>query len=76
MAWKRFERNRSFFCKGDWKTKISFLILGFGHIMRKQFVRSISYLVLEVGFIIYMVTTGVSYMAKITTLGTQKEDLI
>lgn len=60
------------FVKGDWKTKISFLILGFGHIMRKQFVRGISYLVLEVGFIVYMVTTGVSYMAKITTLGTQK----
>ena len=36
---------------GDIATRISFLILGFGSIVRKQFVKGFSYLVLEVLFI-------------------------
>lgn len=60
------------FVKGDWKTKISFVIMGFGSLMRKQFLRGIALLAIEAAFIYYMVTFGVGYMSKITTLGTVK----
>ena len=36
---------------GDIATRISFLILGFGSIVRKQFVKGFSFLVLEALFI-------------------------
>lgn len=58
------------FAKGDWKTKVSFLIMGFGPLMRKQFLRGIAFLLLEVGFIYYLVSFGAGYLKDITTLGT------
>lgn len=58
------------FVKGDWKTKISFLIMGFGPLMRKQFLRGISLLAIEVAYIYYMVSFGAGYLKDITTLGT------
>ena len=58
------------FTEGDWKTKVSYLIMGFGPIMRKQFLRGCAYLVLEVLFILYMVGFGWNYLKDIGTLGT------
>lgn len=58
------------FKEGDWKTKLSYLIMGFGPIMRKQFLRGIAYLVLEVLFFIYMIGFGWNYLKDIGTLGT------
>lgn len=31
------------FAKGDWKTRVSFLIMGFGQLTRKQWVRGIAF---------------------------------
>lgn len=59
------------FTQGDWKTKLSFLIMGFGQLMRKQYVRAVAFLGLEVLFLVYMVTFGAKYMVDIATLGTQ-----
>lgn len=58
------------FTQGDWKTKISYLIMGFGPIMRKQFLRGIALLAVEVLFILYMVGFGWGYLRDINTLGT------
>ena len=58
------------FVEGDWKTKVSFLIMGFGPIMRKQFVRGIALLAVEVLFILYLVGFGWNYLKDIGTLGT------
>ena len=58
------------FTEGDWKTKVSFLIMGFGPIMRKQFLRGIAYLAIEVLFVLYMVCFGAHYLKDIGTLGT------
>lgn len=58
------------FAEGDWKTKVSFLIMGFGPIMRKQFVRGIAFLAMEVLFILYMAGFGWNYLKDIGTLGT------
>ena len=58
------------FAKGDWKTRISYLIMGFGQLMRKQFARGIAFLAIEVAFILYIVNFGAKYLADLTTLGT------
>lgn len=58
------------FTQGDWKTKVSYLIMGFGPLMRKQFLRGIAYLAAEVLFILYMVGFGWGYLQDFTTLGT------
>ncbi len=60
------------FAQGDWKTRLSFLIMGFGSFTRKQFVRGIAYLGTEVLFILYMVFFGANYLKDIGTLGTVK----
>lgn len=59
------------FAQGDWKTRLSFLIMGFGQLMHKQYARFIAFFGLEVLFIYYMVTFGSVYLADIITLGTQ-----
>lgn len=59
------------FTEGDWKAKISFLIMGFGQLMHKQFLRGILFLAVEILFIYYMVAFGAEYLSKIGTLGTQ-----
>ncbi len=58
------------FTQGDWKTKVSYLIMGFGPLMRKQFLRGIAYLAVEVLFIWYMAGFGWHYLKDFTTLGT------
>ncbi len=58
------------FAQGDWKTKVSFFIMGFGPLMRGQIIRGIAFLVAEVAFILYMVFFGAKYLVDIGTLGT------
>lgn len=55
---------------GDWKTKVSCLILGFGPIMRGQIAKGLIFLLLEVAFIAYMAGFGAEYLSKFSTLGT------
>ena len=58
------------FSEGDWKTKLSFLIMGFGQLLRGQVLRGISMLALEGGILYYLVSFGWGYLEKIVTLGT------
>lgn len=58
------------FVEGDWMTKVSFLIMGFGPLLRKQFARGIAFLLAEIAFIYYMATFGVTYIKDFGTLGT------
>ena len=57
------------FVSGDWKTKISYLIMGFGQIMRGQFLRGGMYLAVELLFIWFVTSFGGQYFAKLGTLG-------
>lgn len=57
------------FVSGDWKTKLSYLIMGFGHIYRKSFIKGFLYLLYEIAFIYYMITTGGPAMMRIGTFG-------
>ena len=59
------------FTKGDAKTKVSYLIMGWGCLRRGQILRGILFLLFEVIFIAYMITTGSYWLSKLGTLGTQ-----
>lgn len=57
------------FIQGHWQTKVSFLIMGFGSIVRGQPLRGIGFLLFEVVFAVYMFTTGGYWLGKFATLG-------
>ena len=59
------------FVHGDWKTKVSYFIMGFGNVTRKQILRGILFFVFEVVFIVYMVSFGGKYLSRLYILGTQ-----
>lgn len=58
------------FRDGDWKTRISYVILGFGPLMRGQLVKGIAFLACEVLFFVYLFRFGLQYLSKFNTLGT------
>ncbi|MCR5684846.1 MAG: sugar ABC transporter permease [Lachnospiraceae bacterium] len=58
------------FADGDYKTRLSFVIFGFGQIMRKQFLQGFAFLILEAGLLYYFFGFGIGYLKDIGTLGT------
>ncbi len=55
---------------GDWKTRLSFIFMGFGLISRKQFVRGFLYLAFEIIFFLFIGFWGWKYLSLFGTLGT------
>lgn len=60
------------FAEGDWKTKVSFLLMGFGSICRGVVLRGLALLAVEFVYFYYMITTGWSYMTQLATLGVKE----
>ena len=58
------------FTRGDWKTRISYVVMGFGSIARGQVLRGILFLLFEAVFIFYMVAAGGHWMSMLPSLGT------
>ncbi len=58
------------FVKGDWATKLSYLIFGIGDISKGKYYKGILFFLSEVLYILYMVFFGWGYLSKFTTLGT------
>ena len=56
--------------KGDWKTKVSYFIMGFGNIARGQVLRGLMFFLLEAAFVVFMIFVGAPNIAKLGTLGT------
>ncbi len=59
------------FVTGDWKTKTSFLVMGFGNLARGQILRGILFLLFEVVFIGYMILSGSHWLSMLPSLGLQ-----
>ena len=59
------------FVKGDWKTKTSFVVMGFGNICRGQILRGLLFLLFEAVFILYMVFAGGYWLKMLPSLGFQ-----
>ena len=64
------------FVKGDWKTKISYFVMGFGSCARGQWLRGIMFFLFEVVFIGYMITTGGYWLSMLPSLGYQGREKI
>lgn len=57
------------FIRGDWKTRLTFLIMGFGSISRGQWLRGLLFLLFQAVFILYMVLFGWRYVTLLPSLG-------
>ena len=53
------------FVKGDWPTRVSYVLWGFGSCYRKQWLRGILFFLFEVVFILYMVFWGGMWLRKL-----------
>ena len=60
------------FVHGDWKTRVSYLVMGFGSFARGQILRGILFIVAEIIFIWYMISTGGYYIGALNSLGTKQ----
>ena len=63
------------FINGDWKTKVSYFVMGFGSCARGQWGRGILFFVFQTLFNLYMFFpnaqfSGLYYLGKLSTLGT------
>lgn len=54
---------------GDWKTRLSFVVMGFGQIMRHQRIRGILHFLYEVAYILFMIAIGGPALSQLDTLG-------
>ncbi|NLV35717.1 MAG: sugar ABC transporter permease [Clostridiaceae bacterium] len=60
----------STFWKGDIRTKLSYLFMGSGCLLRGQIVRGLAFLALQMFYIVYMVSFGWGQLKLFPTLGT------
>lgn len=54
---------------GDWKTRTSFLVMGFGLSSRKSFIKGFLLFIYEIAYILYAALVGFSSVSKIGTFG-------
>ena len=52
------------FKKGDWLTRSSAIVMGFGNILRKQFIKGILFLFTEAAFLFFMAAYGCRALVK------------
>ena len=64
------------FKEGDYKTRLSFVIMGFGSFARKQYLRGVMFLLFEIIFIVYMAIWGGFWMSMLGSLGHQGAEKI
>ena len=57
------------FVHGDWKTKLSFFVMGFGNIARGQILRGLLFLLFEIVFIGFMILSGGYWLSMLPSLG-------
>lgn len=55
--------------KGGLATKLSMIIMGFGNVAHKQFMKGLLYFAIELAYILFMVQTGIGCLQKLISLG-------
>lgn len=58
---------------GDLGTRLSLLFCGLGNILHKQIIKGILFLTIELGYILFMVTSGAGCIAMLPSLGWQTQ---
>ena len=66
----------NFIRHGNWITRMSFLIMGFGCFAYGQWLRGALYLVLQIGFILFMIFSGANNLVLFTDLGNKEQEPI
>lgn len=61
------------FIKGNLITRLSLIVFGLGNFAKKQFIQGLLLLAVEVGYIVFMIVSGVNNLANIVTLGTVQQ---
>lgn len=56
--------------RGDFRTRISLFIMGFGNASRGQYLRGLLFFLSQIAYAVYMVFFGNAYLSKMGTLGT------
>ena len=64
------------FKEGDVFTKLSFLVWGLSNMVRGQIVKGAIYLAMEVAFLYYMITSGLTNLANLATLGIHEQGMV
>ena len=59
--------------KGNVLTRCSLFVFGLGNILNKQIVRGLIFLAIEIAYIYYMATFGISAIGNFMTLGTKEQ---
>ena len=67
---------REVFKKGDFATKLSFLVMGAANFANKQWLKGIIFLTAEIGFIYWLIRNGFHALMMLGTLGTQQQGLV
>lgn len=55
--------------KGGLATKLSMIIMGFGNVAHKQFMKGLLYFAIELAYILFMVQTGIGCLQNLISLG-------
>lgn len=58
---------------GNWATHISLVVMGFGNLVHKQFVKGLIFLASEIAFIVFMINTGMKTILALGGLGSQEQ---
>ncbi len=61
------------FREGDGRTRLSFVLMGFGNLVRGQVAKGLYYFLSEAVFVVYMVLFGARSLVGIVTLGTKTQ---
>lgn len=62
--------------KGDLLTKVSFLIFGFGNLLRRQIVKGLTFFAFEVVFIYFMIEKGILRINDLIHLGGKPQEKV
>jgi arabinogalactan oligomer/maltooligosaccharide transport system permease protein len=63
-VWKKFKN-------GNWETKLSSVLSGYGNLVHKQILRGLLFLSIEIAYIWYMARFGIKTLGDFISLGTQ-----
>ncbi len=68
---KTFQKRNfiTIFTKGDWISKLSYVIPGAGNIFRGQVIKGLLFLLLGICYLIFMVQKGAGFLRDLVTLG-------
>lgn len=71
-----FSNAIKFITQSHKNTKISFIIMGYGHFKTKQYLKGCIYLGIQIAYIYYFITLGWSQFYGLITLGDKSYDLV